>query len=482
MPIVASLLLFPAPDDVKNPWRDKVAAAVERVERDPTPAAFESALDIAWRADDWQAGAQLARDARKRHPDNMGLRGLAVRALWRAGRIEEAEELAAAIGEETEHRPSLAILIQIASARGQHDRASALADRLERLDPQTTTEMSAILGARLRSGAGRDMAGFVRRIAAITKPENGYPDVYVAESIEGLAEFFAAVGDEPLNQVVDYGSADMPLVPMLYLPGVDAMVNGKGPYRFIVDTGGSITLSLDTEVAEELGLKSIASATIRGVSGKQPSGQVVVDELRIGEIRLKRVMTRTWEFPTAMKAAVSGIIGTGMFDRNRMTLDFHGAKLVVSRSSDKPADGQEASLRIVGDGKLIAPIRIADAPAVALIDSGAGTTAISPARLAELFPDRKQRGLRAPVLGAGGDGPVAMSFAPGVDVTMFGRRYPSLSLVSLDVLDDMLSPILGVQIDLLSGMLQLREMRSLTVDLSTSRMWVDWLAAGGREP
>ena len=43
------------------------------------------------------------------------------------------------------------------------------------------------------------------------------------------------------------------------------------------------------------------------------------------------------------------------------------------------------------------------------------------------------------------------------------------------MLDTVLSPVLGVQIDVLLGMTTMRDMRSLTIDYPRCRMWIEWL-------
>ena len=131
--------------------------------------------------------------------------------------------------------------------------------------------------------------------------------------------------------------------------------------------------------------------------------------------------------------------------------------------------------RIIGDAKLFSPVDIEGAYALALLDSGASTAALSPVKLKELFPDKPIADMRLPVMGAGDDGPTSISFAPGVNVELLGKRYEKLAVVGLDALDDLLSPILGVQTQLLIGMPQMREMKSLTVDFPRARMWVEWL-------
>jgi hypothetical protein len=233
-------------------------------------------------------------------------------------------------------------------------------------------------------------------------------------------------------------------------------------------------LSLDTEIAEEIGVKSLAPASIRGVSGKQNSGQALISELAVGDIRVQRVLTRTFEFAPILKAACAGILGTGMFEGGRMTLDFQQARLIVERSSDRPAPGGEHTLRIVGDGKFFAPVRIQDQTVLAILDSGAGTGAFSPSILKRLFPDHRGQTFGAAGLGVGQGDDAKLNLAPFVKLEVFGRTKEKYAGVGLDVLDDTLSPILGIQCDFLFGMPLFREMKSFTVDFPRSRMWVDW--------
>ena len=67
-------------------------------------------------------------------------------------------------------------------------------------------------------------------------------------------------------------------------------------------------------------------------------------------------------------------------------------------------------------------------------------------------------------------------FTPIVDDLQFaGRTFENYSGLGLDVLDTLLSPILGVRTDILIGMPTFRQTRSVTIDFPACRMWVDWL-------
>jgi hypothetical protein len=219
----------------------------------------------------------------------------------------------------------------------------------------------------------------------------------------------------------------------------------------------------------------LGTASIRGISGKQDSEQALVDELQIGEIVCRRVMTRTFEMPDLITLAADGIIGTGVFGRGRMTLDFEHARMVVSESSAETAPGHCADARIVGDAKLLALIKLEGREAVALLDSGADVVAVSPTMLKELFPDREFASIPAAGLGVGEGTAAGITLAPGVKLELWGKTLDDYSGLGLDVLDTLLSPIVGVQTQVLLGMPVFRDMNSWTIDYPRRQMWVEWI-------
>jgi predicted aspartyl protease len=473
--MVANMFLFPPVQEPENPWKDKVPAAVEKAERSGSVADLSEALDAAWRADDWQTGLRLAQQALKAHPDEAKLQGIIIRALWRAGRLKEAEDLAAKIPPNTRDRVALASLVTIHLAHARFERAADVAERLGACKSLTAVELYQVIAVRFAQNRLAGLAGLLRKVERLTDPDNGYPEIYMEEHLDGLAEFFDAVGTEPLNQVTEFGTAPMPLMPLINLPGCVATINGHGPYRMIFDTGGSITLSLDEQVAADIGLKSVADATIRGVSGKDTSGQAVLGELKIGDITCKRVMTRIFDLRGQIFNAADGIIGTGIFAESRLTLDFEHARMIVTPSSANAAGGTAVDIRVVGDAKLVAPAILQGERATALLDSGASVVAFAPSRLKRLFPDQPVKTIQGAGMGVGGGAGPTINIGRGVDLVFAGRDYDEYSGLGLDVLDTVLSPILGVQCDALIGMPVFREMKSWTVDFPRCQMWVDWL-------
>lgn len=474
--VLVALLLAPGSDKPKNPWIKKAPEIIGQFEREPSAKNLEAAFDAAWRADDWASGLKLATTAQEKFAGNANLYGRTLRALWRAGKLHEAEQEAKRIPVDTNDTIALAALITLHDARGDEDQAQKLAERLGRQKDLSTNELITLASSRNLKGKGAEVARILRQAKALSNPDNGYPDIFMDDLLEGNADFYAAVGDEPLNQITKTGSADMPVLQLINLPCCTVMIDGKGPYRLIVDTGGSVTLSLNSSVIEELGLKSMGTSSVRGVSGSQDSSQHIVDELRVGSIVCKRVVTRGIEFAAPLNTIADGILGTGVFGDGRMLLDFDNAKLSVSKSSDENGRGTPIDVRLLADAKIVGGITLQGQSAWSIFDTGADVVAISPLRLKALFPEKdflEVRGAAGMGVGQGDNSPISMS--DGLDFEIAGRKFVKHAAVGLGVLDTSFSPILGVQCDFLAGMSLFRGMHSMTIDFAKVKMWIDWL-------
>ena len=475
--VTAALMLLLTPgDDAENPWKAQVAPAVQAAESSGTVAALRRALDTAWRADDWETGLQLAERAQHKHADSDELRGMVIRALWRAGRIEPAEALARQVPSDTNDRIALRWMIAIALARGQVDVAGEWSARLGKVGPADALDLYAVFSANFAAHKYAGLPGQLRKVEQLTDAKNGYPEMYLSEAIDGLAKYLDAVGPTQLNQLACPGAVAMTPLIMTRLPSCEVLINGHGPYRMVIDTGGSVMVALDQAVANDVGLRSIAPATVRGVSGTQETGQTMIDELDVGTIKCKRVITRTFDVSAALMNSADGIIGTGIFADGRMTLDFANGQLTVAPSSADAGPGQPVDVRVVGDAKLMALVKVNDEPGVALLDSGADVVALAPSRLRELFPGQPIFSMKTPIaIGVGSDESPEVSLAGGVQLQFAGRTFDNYGGVGLDVLDTILSPIIGIRMDILLGMPTFRQTSTVTVDFPTSRMWIDWL-------
>ena len=180
---VVVMLLFPAGQEPENLWREAVPAAVARAEQAGTVEAYTKALEVTWRADDWQAGLKLARAAQRAHGGEPSLAGRIARSLWRAGQLEAAEAVIDAISPKTRDRVALTSTIEIQLARGRYPEAYAAAQRLEDLGPETAVEYFQVLAARMADNRFAGVAPMLRKAADLVNVENGYPELWEGNMI-----------------------------------------------------------------------------------------------------------------------------------------------------------------------------------------------------------------------------------------------------------------------------------------------------------
>lgn len=122
-------------------------------------------------------------------------------------------------------------------------------------------------------------------------------------------------------------------------PVVEVRVNGRGPFRMLVETLGGPT-ELSRETAQRLGLDVRAAGTNLPVAR--------VDSVRIGSALLEGVAVVV---PEALAPGADGILGLGAFRDLLLTLDFPAMELRLSRGALGAPDGRER-LRLVGAGRL----------------------------------------------------------------------------------------------------------------------------------
>ena len=104
---------------------------------------------------------------------------------------------------------------------------------------------------------------------------------------------------------------------------VEGMVNGKGPYTFIVDTGGHTLLS--SRIVSEVGLKPVGRSVESGAGeGHSTTGFVHYDEIAIGDVRLRdQTGFATEIYDKSIEGiAVDGMVGYELIRRMVTTIDY----------------------------------------------------------------------------------------------------------------------------------------------------------------
>jgi hypothetical protein len=161
---------------------------------------------------------------------------------------------------------------------------------------------------------------------------------------EAKAAKLASFGASRPWRIEGPDSVAIPMIQVDPLPLVSMTVNGRGPYFFLIDTGGS-ELALDPALADTLGLATYGEEMGTFAGGRKSSvTQSRLDSLNLGPLTVRGVplaLLDTKRFaPIAMGRPVAGVIGTVFLYHFRATLDYPHARLVLVRRGSPPATGQ----------------------------------------------------------------------------------------------------------------------------------------------
>lgn len=149
-------------------------------------------------------------------------------------------------------------------------------------------------------------------------------------------------------------------------------VNGRGPFRFILDTGANRS-ALAPKTAEALGLTSqtMVPVELHGVTGSAMLPAVEVESLRAGNVEVGR--NKLPVLPAEVFAGADGILGVEGLRDARVEVDFVNDRVSISRSNGKraPSGYLIVPAQVKRGGLLIASARVGGVPVQAIIDTGA---------------------------------------------------------------------------------------------------------------
>ncbi len=128
------------------------------------------------------------------------------------------------------------------------------------------------------------------------------------------------------------------------MPVIELMVNGKGPFLFVFDTGAEGGPRLDSSLMEKLGLKPSGQMQEGDPSGRSPrmAATVKLDSLEVGGLRFTGIDGTSKNYKNSPRPLpADGIIGLALFKDYLVTLDFPARMLRISREELPKADGAE---------------------------------------------------------------------------------------------------------------------------------------------
>ncbi|HTW74304.1 MAG TPA: retropepsin-like aspartic protease [Steroidobacteraceae bacterium] len=171
-----------------------------------------------------------------------------------------------------------------------------------------------------------------------------------------------------------YWTHTLPLAPLYAVPTrksevgmivTSVMINGRGPFRFMLDTGATRTV-LASSTVSRLGLKINPADRIlvRGVSGVTTVPVVHVSSVVSGALQLRDLAAPVLSGPVFN--GLDGILGMDGLAGMRLTADFVRDRVVISpsagRAGTQPTAGTAAGAGVAARAGTAAGAGVADSP------------------------------------------------------------------------------------------------------------------------
>jgi predicted aspartyl protease len=105
---------------------------------------------------------------------------------------------------------------------------------------------------------------------------------------------------------------------------LETTVNGKGPFRFVLDTGAGLTM-ISPELAKKLAIKHEETQKAVGAGGSVEVHFGTLKSLGIGETRLDGLKVGIMELTGISKAIetdIDGIVGYNFLTKFRVSIDY----------------------------------------------------------------------------------------------------------------------------------------------------------------
>jgi predicted aspartyl protease len=169
-------------------------------------------------------------------------------------------------------------------------------------------------------------------------------------------------------------------------------LNGKGPYRLVLDTGASNSAVI-AKVAEDLGLPPTGALLLHGVTGSATVPFVTVDTFVVGDMEAHSTMLPI--VPDALGGA-DGVLGMEGLSNKRIFIDFLHDKITIIRSHMQRAPNGYVTIPLTrtANGLLLAKGFVGSVRVQAIIDTGGQATVANPALQAALrsrHPSKDER-------------------------------------------------------------------------------------------
>jgi predicted aspartyl protease len=228
---------------------------------------------------------------------------------------------------------------------------------------------------------------------------------------ERLAEAKAGIDMITAFKDQEIGAIEAPAKPApirlrksLNLLFVDVMVDGQGPFNFVVDTGASQTV-LSVALATKLGLKPVTNTVIHGIggAGKVDTRIFRVGSIQVGDVKVKNLPVGTFDDPLLAQLA-DGIIGTATLADFVVTVNYPESRMELARTAAVVGVATEKIPAWCFGNLLLVSLQVNGQKGNFVVDTGAQATVLSHGMAAALgvTPETAGAKIDLPFGGVGG--------------------------------------------------------------------------------
>jgi predicted aspartyl protease len=172
---------------------------------------------------------------------------------------------------------------------------------------------------------------------------------------------------------------------------VSVMINGQGPFRFIVDSGANYS-TISPQLASRLGLEPgpDSSILVNGITGTAQVPSVAVASLQAGDLKIDNT-----RFPVVwapLMAGADGILGVAGLKNERLFVDFERNRVQIARSNHVAAlnDFTHIAAKRIRGGLMSVPAEVGGIRVLAIIDTGSERTIANKALRDALYVRRSR--------------------------------------------------------------------------------------------
>jgi predicted aspartyl protease len=241
---------------------------------------------------------------------------------------------------------------------------------------------------------------------------------------------------------------------------VPVMVNGQGPFPFVIDTGADRTV-ISAELAAKLGLQAGDPVVLNGTAGVDLTPTAIIPRLEVGVREIRNVDAPMLQ---AANLGAMGMLGIDSLFDQRMVMDFRAKRITVEASRH---EHMSADVIVVRAHRRLGQLVLVDSsiggePILVILDSGAQNT-IGNFALRDFINSRRDSlGLPVDVVSvSGGATPARFATVPRIKIGGFTLRNLPIAFADLHTFKEF---DLNGQPAILLGMDVLRHFDRVAVD------------------